>query len=162
MNNKIMGKFALVGFIGLGLLVSCAKKEVKSGDALSAAATDQEANVASAGDSETLKKAYFDFDRYTLTAEARKSLRENADWLKKDANAQIQVEGHCDERGTTEYNLALGERRANVVKDFLKNLGVDPARVTIVSYGNERPADSGHDEAAWAKNRRAVSVILKK
>ena len=82
-----------------------------------------------------------------------------ANWLKSSPGFQLLVEGHCDERGTREYNLALGERRANSVKEFLSSLGVDPGRLTIISYGKERPAAEGSTSEAWAENRRAVLVV---
>jgi peptidoglycan-associated lipoprotein len=82
--------------------------------------------------------------------------------LKKYSNVKIQIEGHCDERGTVEYNLALGERRANSTKKYLTSLGISPDRISTISYGKERPADPGHNEEAWAKNRRAHTIILSK
>jgi len=83
----------------------------------------------------------------------------NARWLKQNGDVKVQVAGHCDQRGTVEYNLALGERRATSVRNFLSALGVEPSRVSIISYGKERPAALGHNEAAWAQNRRGVTVI---
>lgn len=104
--------------------------------------------------------AYFDYDSYNLRSDAREALKENAAWLKKNRSVNVQIEGHCDERGTTEYNLALGERRANTARDYLVRLGVSKSRLSVISYGEERPADPGHDEAAWSRNRRASFVIL--
>ncbi len=103
---------------------------------------------------------FFAFDSFALTSEARETLRRQAEWLQRYANATIRVEGNCDERGTREYNLALGERRASAAKDFLVNLGVAPNRITVVSYGKERPRDPRSNEAAWAVNRNAQTVIL--
>jgi peptidoglycan-associated lipoprotein len=102
---------------------------------------------------------YFDFDQYDLTAPARETLKQHADWLLANPAFDLLVEGHCDERGTAEYNLALGERRANAAKDYLAGLGVDARRITTISYGEELPVDAGHDEAAWTKNRRAHFVV---
>ncbi len=102
-----------------------------------------------------LATVYFDFDKYDLKSDARDALAANAEWLKSNPGIQIQIEGNCDERGTEEYNLALGERRANAVKSYLVSLGVDEARLFTISYGEERPADPGHNKEAWAKNRRA-------
>ncbi len=105
-----------------------------------------------------LKRINFDFDKYNVRTDAVPALKENAGWLKENANVKIIVEGHCDERGTNEYNMALGERRANSAKNYLVNLGVGADRVSTVSFGEERPLDSGHDEGAWAQNRRAEFV----
>lgn len=97
---------------------------------------------------------YFDFDRSELKPEARANLTKKAAWLRAHPEFSVRIEGHCDERGTNEYNLALGERRANAAFKFLNALGVSGNRITTVSYGEERPADPGHNESAWAKNRR--------
>ena len=105
------------------------------------------------------KPVFFDFDKYDLKPEFRAAIAENAGVLKGDANMKVVIEGHCDERGTTEYNLALGERRARAVRSALIDEGVNPTQLKMVSYGEERPADPGHNEAAWAQNRRAVIVI---
>ncbi len=105
--------------------------------------------------SHVLQTVYFAFDSYELDETAREALRRNARWLLDNPGRKIIVEGHCDERGTLEYNLALGERRAAAVRDYLVSLGVDARRVRIVSYGEERPADPGHTEEAWSRNRRA-------
>lgn len=97
---------------------------------------------------------YFAFDNYTLTEEARLVLKEKADWLYNNPAYSVKIEGHCDERGTNEYNLALGERRARVAKDYLVTSGIAEDRISTISYGEERPADSLHNEESWAKNRR--------
>jgi peptidoglycan-associated lipoprotein len=102
-----------------------------------------------------LEDIHFEFDRYTLTPDARRILSKHARVLKEDPEIRILIEGHCDERGTQEYNLALGQRRAQAAKDYLLNSGVPPGRITVISYGEERPLDSASTEAAWAKNRRA-------
>jgi peptidoglycan-associated lipoprotein len=102
---------------------------------------------------------YFDFDKYDLSPEARAQLEKQAGWLKQYANITVTVQGNCDERGTREYNLALGERRATSAKNYLVALGVDPNRIQTISYGKERPAVVGSDEAAWAQNRRDVTAI---
>ena len=102
-----------------------------------------------------LKTVYFDYDKSDLSDGTRAALQSNADWLKANPKRAIAIEGHCDERGTVEYNLALGQRRAASVKDYLVTLGVAADRLRTVSYGKERPADPGHDESAWSKNRRA-------
>jgi peptidoglycan-associated lipoprotein len=104
-------------------------------------------------------RVFFDYDRSDIKPEGRQVLERQADWLKKYANVTVTIEGHCDERGTREYNLALGERRANAVKKMLVALGVAGNRVSTISYGKERPAVPGSTEAAWAQNRRGVTVV---
>lgn len=97
---------------------------------------------------------YFDFDKSHLKPEAKDVLRKKADWLSNNASYSVRIEGHCDERGTNEYNLALGERRAHSAKKFLMALGISDDRISTISYGEERPAVLGHNEEAWEKNRR--------
>lgn len=101
-----------------------------------------------------LETVYFDYDDATLRADARNTLAKNAKWLKENKDVEIIVEGHCDERGTTDYNIALGDRRAKSVRSYLAKLGIKGSRMATISYGEERPVDPGHDESAWAKNRR--------
>lgn len=101
---------------------------------------------------------FFDFDKSELRAEAVQQLQKNFDWMKQNPAGTLIIEGHCDERGTNEYNMALGERRANAAKDYMINIGADPAKMQTVSYGEERPFALGHDEAAWQQNRRAHFV----
>lgn len=111
---------------------------------------------------QTLKKRiHFDFDSFELKQEAREILKQKAKLLKEYKDLNVVIEGHCDERGTDEYNLALGERRARAAYEFLVLLGVDPERLNIISYGEEKPLDPGHNESAWAKNRRAEFRINK-
>jgi peptidoglycan-associated lipoprotein len=113
-------------------------------------------------ESRLLKDIHFDFDKYDIRPGDAEVLKENAALLSKYRTAKVQIEGHCDERGTIEYNLALGERRANSTKKYLHSLGVSSDRISTISYGKERPLDSGHNEEAWAKNRRAHTIILSK
>lgn len=103
---------------------------------------------------------YFDTDRYNIDSQDAAALAQQARWLSQYPNKRVTIEGHCDERGTRDYNLALGERRANAAKNYLVSQGVDASRVTTVSYGKERPIALGSDEAAYAKNRRAVTVTI--
>ena len=110
--------------------------------------------------SSPLKDIYFDFDRYDLSADARTILRGNAEWLKSNSNARVEVEGHCDDRGTNEYNLALGAKRAQAVREYLVTLGVAPARLSTISYGEEIPVCREATESCWRQNRRARFVIL--
>jgi peptidoglycan-associated lipoprotein len=107
----------------------------------------------------TPEAVYFAFDDYTLDTSAQGKLQGLADHMKATQGAVVQVEGHCDERGSIEYNLALGERRAQSVKNYLTQLGVEGSRLSTISYGEEKPAVEGHDEAAWEKNRRAEFTI---
>ncbi|MGQ9637883.1 MAG: peptidoglycan-associated lipoprotein Pal [Thermodesulfobacteriota bacterium] len=113
-------------------------------------------------ESTLLKTIHFDFDKYDIRPGDAEILKENASVLKKYPNLKIQIEGHCDERGTEAYNLALGERRATSTKNYLISLGISPDRITTISYGEERPLDPGHNEEAWAKNRRAQFIIIAK
>ncbi|HUL20396.1 MAG TPA: peptidoglycan-associated lipoprotein Pal [Thermodesulfobacteriota bacterium] len=113
-------------------------------------------------ESSLLKDIHFNFDKYDIRPGDAAILKENAALLKKFSNVKIQIEGHCDERGTGEYNLALGERRANKTKDYLVSLGISTARISTISYGKEKPLDPGHDEEAWARNRRAHTIITGK
>ena len=110
--------------------------------------------VANVGD-----RVFFDFDKYDVKPDARATLEKQAAWLKKYPSVSLVVEGHCDERGTREYNLALGERRANAVKDYLVAMGVQASRLKTISYGKERPVALGSTDASYAQNRRGVSVV---
>jgi peptidoglycan-associated lipoprotein len=101
-----------------------------------------------------LQDVFFGFDKFNLTPEARAKLQADAELLKQNPDAKIVLAGHCDERGTVEYNLALGQRRADAVYDYLVDLGVSPSQLSTISYGKEKPFALGHDEAAWALNRR--------
>jgi peptidoglycan-associated lipoprotein len=109
--------------------------------------------------SSPLKDVYFDFDSYTLRADARENLKANGEWLKANPTAQVQIEGHCDERGTTEYNLALGSKRAQRVKDYLVTLGTAADRLSTISYGEEVPVCREQSDECWQKNRRARFAV---
>ena len=108
----------------------------------------------------TSNTVLFALDQYDIDPSARAILDSQAEWLGRNPNVRITVEGHCDERGTREYNLALGDRRANAAKNYLAAQGVSADRITTISYGKERPVAMGSDEAAWAQNRRAVTLVL--
>jgi peptidoglycan-associated lipoprotein len=110
--------------------------------------------------SSPIKDIYFDFDRYDLSSDARTILRANADWLKKNSNARVEIEGHCDDRGTSEYNLALGAKRAQAAREYLVTLGVAAARLSTISYGEEIPVCKEATESCWQQNRRARFVIV--
>jgi len=109
-----------------------------------------------------LQMVHFDFDKYDIREDAKPVLAANAAWLKKWTSVKILIEGHCDERGTEEYNLALGEKRAKAVFDYLVSLGISSDRMRIISYGKSQPLDPGHNEEAWAKNRRAQFTVIAK
>lgn len=110
----------------------------------------------------SMEKIYFNFDSYALSSEARGALVKNAGLMKNDGGIEVTIEGHCDERGSDEYNLALGERRARAAMQYLVTMGIPNSRISVISYGREKPSDPGHDEAAWAKNRRDEFVITTK
>ncbi|OGG52280.1 MAG: peptidoglycan-associated lipoprotein [Candidatus Handelsmanbacteria bacterium RIFCSPLOWO2_12_FULL_64_10] len=120
------------------------------------AMAEAEARAKAEAEAETRRLAptYFDYDKYNVRDDQKSALEKNAEKLKARPDLQATIEGHCDERGTIEYNMALGQKRADSARSFLAKAGVDAKRLTTVSYGKERPADSGHDESAWAKNRR--------
>lgn len=109
----------------------------------------------------TLKSIFFDFDQAVIKEDQKEVMLQNAQWLKAHPQVRVRIEGNCDERGTAEYNLALGQRRAEAVKEFLEGLGIPAKRMHTISYGFERPLDPGHNEEAWAKNRRVDFAILK-
>ena len=109
-----------------------------------------------------LASVRFDFDRADLSEEARATLQKNAEWMQRWTSTRINVEGHADSRGTSEYNLALGERRATAIRDYMTSLGIDAARINTVSYGEERPVCTEEAESCWSQNRRGQFVITAK
>jgi len=157
----------------VALLAACETAPESSGNAQSSGAASSTSSTGSAataavqipaGSQEDLvvnigDRVFFAFDSSELSSEARAALEKQAVWMKKFGGVRVVIEGHCDERGTREYNLALGERRANASKDYLVALGINPARIKTISFGKERPAALGHNETAWAQNRRAVTVV---
>ncbi len=147
----------LTAFAALSLLAACSTPEQtasnQGGWGAQRAHTLQEQLVA-IGD-----RVFFDYDKSDLKPEARRQIERWAAFLKTNANATITIEGHCDERGTREYNLGLGERRANAAKNFLVSQGIEARRVATISYGKERPSVNGSNEAAWSQNRRGVAVV---
>jgi len=174
MRKKMWISLALIFVIpGLLFTVSCAKKTVKSDAGMTAA--EAEAAKQRAIEEERLKgtesaimaaktafvneDVYFEYNRSDLLPAAQNVLRKKAEWLQRNPRAPVYIEGHCDDRGTNEYNLALGDRRAESAKSFLVDLGISSSRLTTISYGEEKPIDSGLNEEAWAKNRRAHFVI---
>ncbi|HLA26605.1 MAG TPA: peptidoglycan-associated lipoprotein Pal [Syntrophales bacterium] len=133
--------------------------EAKTGETV---AKKKEVAAAPAKDLYEFADIHFDFDKFNLREEDRAILKKHADWLNGNKDVTISVEGHCDERGTAEYNLALGERRANAAAKFLIDLGIDAKRIKTISYGKELPLNPGHNEEAWAMNRRAHFVASAK
>jgi peptidoglycan-associated lipoprotein len=140
-----------------------ASKEVKDvtvKEAVEGEATREKATVAKEEDA--FKDITFGFDKFNLMPEARETLKQHADKLTQNKNDNVLIEGHCDARGTTEYNLALGERRAKEAMKYFVELGIDGKRIKTISYGKERPLDPGNNEEAWAKNRRDHFVVTPK
>ncbi len=161
---SIIVLFALIIFNGCAeqkAVVTEGTTQEQAAPAQSAATTsEQSAKVEPAVTAETaVKDIFFDFDKSNIRPDARETLKGDADFLLKNNNSNIVIEGHCDERGTAEYNMALGQRRAQETKKYLVNLGIKEPRIKTISYGEERPFDPGHDEEAWAKNRRAHFLI---
>jgi peptidoglycan-associated lipoprotein len=163
MKTKLMGVFAVVL-----LLAACETAPQQSGAAMGSGAQasapaatrsgpvpgSAEDLVANVGD-----RVFFDFDKYNLKPDARQQIEKWAAWLRQYPQVAVTIEGHCDERGTREYNLALGERRANAAKDYLVALGIFANRIKIISYGEEKPAALGSNEDAWKQNRRSVLTV---
>jgi len=145
-------------------LQGCSKQQ-KGDDLVSPDSISADQN--NLGDSDSgkamgLNTVYFDYDSFLLTGTSKKVLEQNASILKSNDSVKIQIEGHCDQRGGIEYNIALGEKRANAVKKFLNDMGINSDRVATISYGKERPIDSAENEAAYSKNRRANFAITEK
>jgi peptidoglycan-associated lipoprotein len=163
----MINKCALVAVTAsLALAVGCAsKKKASDSDAGAAPAIDStpmsfDVAGSDSGKIAGLETIHFDYDKATLSSEAKKLIKGNAEWMKSNANVKIQIEGHCDARGSIEYNLSLGERRAQAVKNYMTALGVPASRLSIISYGKEKPIATGDSEADYAKNRRANFVPL--
>jgi peptidoglycan-associated lipoprotein len=175
-SNFVTNFFRFMLVLALAMTVSCAKKKPAEGEGevppggdtsgQDTAISDKEMKFDAQGsDSESiagLKTIYFTYDSSTLSPEARETLSGNAAWLKKNADYNLQIEGHCDSRGSIEYNLALGERRAKSVRTYLTNLGVGGKRLSIISYGKEKPIAAGDSDQAASKNRRANFLPLGK
>jgi len=162
-NVNMIVRWVLIGILSVGL-ASCAKKKTVPEETDIVDVTDVEENVvadegASTGAQTSLDLVFFDFDRSSLKPDARATIKSNYATINTMANAKVLIEGYCDERGTVEYNLALGQRRADSVREYLISLGASSAQVSTISYGKANPLDPGHDEAAWAKNRRAATIV---
>ena len=185
MRKKMPGNLFVLILVSVGLMfiISCAQTEVKSTSSEEPQAEEavQEEDITSEADSDADQAAveeealarekanakamfvnediYFDYDDSSLKDVDREVLKKKADWLNSNPDVSVVIEGHCDERGTTEYNLALGDRRAESVRSYLIDLGIDSVRLEKISYGEEMPAVQGNNEEAWAKNRRAHFTI---
>jgi len=168
----IKKSFFALCVLALAFTVSCGSKEKKGEDG-SVPGGDPDASIetknmnfdpegSDSGKISGLSTVNFDYDKATLTTAARELLKQNAGWINDNKDVVVQIEGHCDVRGSVEYNLALGERRAKSVKNYMVSLGVDPKRMTIISYGEEKTIDDGSSDAAHARNRRANFVPLPK
>ena len=158
-------KFLMLFFI-LALVSACASKSTveveEEYDVIESQEQANEMNKATAESSEEVDvpdRVYFGFNKYSISNDSAKTLDTQTEWLKSDPSIKIIVEGHCDERGTREYNLALGERRANAVKNYLVKKGIQANRIKTISYGKDKPVFLGTGEAVWAKNRVAITVI---
>tara|TARA_B100001540_G_scaffold197342_1_gene173800 strand:+ start:25 stop:504 length:480 start_codon:yes stop_codon:yes gene_type:complete len=153
--SKILKNVFLI-VVASSLLAACATKKVSTGQMQGDVytGTDTVEYLASG----VPDRVFFATNESVLTTASRETLRKQATWLRKNPKINVVLEGHADERGTREYNLALGERRANAAKDYLMTYGVSASRITVISYGKERPVDSGSNPLAWSKNRRSVTV----
>lgn len=158
-----------IALVACAFVVGCKGKQTQSDQSIETAATGGNAAVDStplsfdamgsdSGKIDGLTTVHFGYDKSNLDSEAKKLIAANADWMKAHADTKVQIEGHCDQRGTIEYNVALGERRANAVKAYMVSLGIKADRLSTISYGKEKPIDSGDSEAAMARNRRANFV----
>ena len=159
--------------LALIALSACAKKRVElppaavgtGGNSATTGATQPSGPTPGSQDdfvaSVVADRIFFDTDKYDVDAPDQETLRSQATWLARYPNVRVTVEGHADERGTRDYNIALGERRANAAKNYLATLGVDNSRISTISYGKERPEALGSDEESWARNRRAVTVTVR-
>lgn len=170
MTNRFWRGLAILFVItGLVFTTSCAKRPVKSEPGVTTAEAAQKALEERRLREEQLRQVaregvlnqeiHFEFDKSRLLPNAKEILRDKAKWLRAHPDVSIIIEGHCDERGTNEYNMGLGDRRARSAQSFLVDLGIGRARLTTISYGEEKPADPRHNERAWTKNRRAYFAI---
>jgi peptidoglycan-associated lipoprotein len=161
-----MKKFLFV-LIALSLILlfnNCGKKAVKTAPAAGPVVEEifQQKTIEDLNKDGIMKKINFDFDEYQVREDMKPIMQANADWMLKFSTVQVLIEGHCDERGTIEYNIALGEKRAEAAKNYLASLGVNAAKIKIVSYGKSKTLVQGMDEASYFQNRRAEFVITKK
>ena len=168
----------IISSILIFFLAACASKPKDSGETTGSGSSGSDSSVSSdegtitetdgsgivAGSQEDLivnvgDRVFFGYDSSDLDSDALELLQDQVAWLKQNSDVSVTIEGHCDERGTREYNLALGEKRAQAVKNYLIGLGISPDRVSTISYGKERPAVVGSNDGAWAQNRRSVTIV---
>ena len=171
----MLNKFLISAFLVL-FVAACATKPKDSADTSGSGATSSDSDGVEGSITETAgsgivsgsqedlivnvgDRVFFGYDSSELDSDALELLQDQVAWLKQHNNLSVTIEGHCDERGTREYNLALGEKRAQAVKNYLIGLGVNPDRVSTISYGKERPAVVGSNDGAWAQNRRSVTTV---
>lgn len=163
----MLRKLAL-GLVACVVVVGCKGKQTQSdqpiettptgGAAIDSSPLSFDPMGSDSGKINGLVTVHFGYDKSSLDSQAKKDIATNVEWMKSNPAAKVQIEGHCDSRGTIEYNVALGERRANAVKAYMISLGISNDRLSVISYGKEKPLDSTDSEAAWAKNRRANFV----
>lgn len=161
--------FTLLLLAGSLALTSCGGDTKKTGSDAPTVSTDTSSSSAlelnadsDSGKAGTLQTVYFGFNSSVLSSQTRSALDNNAQFLKDNTSVEVQVEGHCDERGGVQYNIALGERRARAIKRYLVSMGVESSRISTISFGKERPIAFGHDESAWSQNRRGNFVVTAK
>ncbi len=157
---KLKAIVVLVLVLLFAMMVHCGKKPAPPPPAPPPVAVDTTTPPPPPPPPLQLTAIYFDYDKYNIRSDAQEIMSQNAKSLTDHPTSTIRIEGNCDERGTEQYNLALGEKRANAARDYLVNYGINGSRITTISYGKERPVAAGHNEAAWAKNRRDDFVIV--
>ncbi len=158
MNIKILGALS-----ALALLTACSEKKAETATAQSTGNTVAAPTIAPGSEEDLAKnvgdRVFYAFDKSTLSSDDKGTLDRQAAWLAKYSSVNVQIAGNCDERGTEEYNIALGQRRANAARDYLVAKGTASSRITTISYGKDRPTAMGHDEQAWAQNRNAITSV---
>lgn len=158
--RKTQSLYRIAFVCGMGMLLfACSSKEKKTETAVEPSAPATAEVTPPPAPVNELQMAHFAFNSDRLSRDARKALKFDASWLKKHPSDKVEIQGHCDERGTATYNMKLGEKRAKAVKAYLAAHGVKKSRMKVVSFGFDRPIDTGHNEDAWAKNRRAEPVV---
>lgn len=161
-----MFKNLFLSLVAVAFLASCAsKKKAEEAEGMDAAGVEDRSMQfdplgSDSGTIEGLQTVFFEYDQSTLTSEAQAALAGNVEWMRNHPNVSVQIEGHCDERGSVEYNLSLGERRGRAVKNYLVSQGINGDRLSVISYGEEKPLVRGTGEAVWSQNRRANFVPL--